>query len=139
MSSLKRFTVKQPFADYEVTLEANLDTLTIEKANMINNFWSDPEGRLDDEDGDVKRTVIRLFGRNAIHAMLAAGGATFNEKNKNAFSGQPIGHLWTTDLQEEEGWGGTESDGFGWCGIRIVAADVPGVDYESLELEEVAQ
>ena len=40
----------------------------------------------------------------------------------------------------EEGWGGESEDAndpFGWCGIRIVGADVSMPEYDELELSQV--
>ncbi|MNP86236.1 hypothetical protein D3C76_1863480 [compost metagenome] len=43
------------------------------------------------------------------------------------------------DLRGEEGWGGEgdASGTFGWCGIRVVSADVELPSFDDLELDEV--
>lgn len=136
--SIKRYTVEEAWKEYSVTLEVNHDILTPERAAMINEFWSDHECRLSDEDGDVVRAVVRLAGSSLINVMLAEGGAGFSETTNGPFGGNP-GPYWTKDLHEQEGWGGTEEGNpFGWCGIRCIAADVEVPGFSTVELKEVA-
>lgn len=138
MSNLKRYTVKESWKDYTVTLEADLSILTPERAELINTFWSDHKSRVHDENGDVVRAVIRLAGSTLIRIMLAEGGASFTEKTKGAILDMNPGPIWTEDLHNEEGWGGVEpGQPFGWCGIRCVAADVDTPSYDDLELKEL--
>lgn len=138
-TNLKRYTVKEAFKDYEVTLEVNHDQLTVERATLINDFWSANSSRLDAENGDVARAVIRLFGQTMINMMLAEGGASFSATAKNRMTDEHPGPYWTKDLHNEEGWGGTENgELFGWCGIRVIAADVDAPGFDDVELEEVA-
>ena len=138
--NIKRFKVKDTWKDYEVTLEVNLDRLTPERAELINSFWSEDKYRLRQENGDVVRAVIRLAGQTLINAMLSQGGTDFSESTKGLIFGDNPGHIWTKDdLHNEEGWGGpVEEDGFGWCGIRVVAADVHFPGFEDVALAEVA-
>lgn len=138
-ANIKRFKVKDAWKDYEVTLEVNLDRLTPERAEMINSFWSDDKYRLRHENGDVVKAVIRLAGQTLINAMLAQGGTEFYERTKGGFYDDP-GAIWSKDdLHNEEGWGGSvEEDGFGWCGIRVIAAEVSMPGYDDCALAEVA-
>lgn len=132
--NLKRYKVKDSWKDYEVTLEVNLDRLTPERAGLINSFWTGAEDRQDEEDGDIIRTVIRLAGLEVICEMLEDGGADFSS-NCNGYPARSS----TWALQNKEGWGGKiEGDEFGWCGIRVVAADVQVPSFEDLALAEVA-
>lgn len=138
-TNIKRFTVKDTWKDYEVTLEVDLDRLTSERAELINSFWSGDKYRLRQENGDVVKAVIRLAGQTLINTMLCQGGANFYEHTKGAFNDNP-GVIWSRDdLHNEEGWGGpVEEDGFGWCGIRVVAAEVSMPSYDEVTLSEVA-
>lgn len=138
-ANIKRFKIKDTWKDFEVTLEVNLDRLTAERAQQINSFWSSDKYRLLQEKGDVVRAVIRLAGQTLINAMLSQGGSEFSESTKWALFGDNPGPIWTEDdLHNEEGWGGTvEEDGFGWCGIRVVAAEVLLPGFEDLALSEV--
>lgn len=139
-ANIKRFKVKDTWKDYEVTLEVNLDRLTPERAEMINSFWSGDDYRLREEKGDTVRAVIRLAGQRLINAMLSQGGSEFSESTKGALFGDNPGPIWTQDdLHNEEGWGGTvEEDGFGWCGIRVVAAEVFVPGFDDVALSEIA-
>lgn len=132
--NIKRFKVKDTWKDYEVTLEVNLDRLTPERAELINSFWTSAEDRLAEEDDDVVRTVIRLAGLEVICEMLEDGGADFSS-DSNSYPARSS----TWALQNKEGWGGKiVGDEFGWCGIRVVAADVQLPGFEDVALSEVA-
>ena len=133
-TNLKPYKVKDTWKDYEVTLEVNLERLTEERAGLINTFWTGAEDRQDEENGDVIRTVIRLAGLEVICEMLEDGGADFSSKD-NSYPARSS----TWALQNKEGWGGKiEGDEFGWCGIRVVAADVQVPSFEDVALAEVA-
>lgn len=140
MTTIKRYTVKDSWKDYSVTLEADHSILTPERAQMINDFWSSNDDRADAEEGDVERAVIRFAGSNLINIMLRQGGANFTEKTRGPIFDDSPGPIWTKDLHDEEGWGGSEEGNpFGWCGIRCVAAEVDTPCFDDVELEEVAQ
>ena len=139
-TTIKRYTVKDSWKDYSVSLEVDHSILTAERAKMINDFWSNNDHRESDEDGDVVRAVIRFAGSNLMNMMLRHGGTDFTEKTRGPIFNDSPGPIWTKDLHDEEGWGGSEEGNpFGWCGIRCVeaAVDVPGFD--DVELEEVSQ
>lgn len=132
-TNIKRYKVKDTWKDYEVTLEVNLERLTAERAGLINSFWTEAEDRQNEEDGDIIRTVIRLAGQEVICEMLEDGGADFSS-GCNSYPARSS----TWALQTKEGWGGKiEGDEFGWCGIRVVAADVQVPSFEDLALAEV--
>ncbi|MFB4400925.1 DUF2528 family protein [Pseudomonas inefficax] len=137
--NIKRFKVKDSWKDYEVLLEVNLDRLTPDRAELINNFWGGSKFRVIQEKGDVVKAVIRLAGQTLINAMLQQGGTDFHEGTKGALLGDNPGPIWTKDdLHNEEGWGGTiDEDNFGWCGIRVVAAAVDMPSYEDVAIAEV--
>lgn len=138
-SLIKRYVVKDEWKDFEVTLEVNHNRLTPEIATQINEFWGGWGDRLIAESsGDVVKTTIRLFGLRMIHVMLSQGGASFGPNAKSPLFDEHPGKHWSCDLQNEEGWGGTGGDPYGWCGIRVVAADVDTPDFEDLVLTEVA-
>ena len=137
-ATIKRYMVKEVWKDYEVTLEVNHARLTPEVATMLNNFWSDSKSRLNTENGDPVRAAIRLFGQSMIYMMLSEGGSTFSvDTGKPSYLDNP-GPIWTKDLHDEEGWGGSiEGDPYGWCGIRVIAADVEAPGFYDVELAEV--
>ena len=136
--NIKRYLVKETWKEYQVTLEVNHDVLTEETASLINGFWSNADDRLSAENGDVVRTVIRLFGQTMIYRMLSEGGASFSITTKNLMTGDNPGPIWTEDLHNEEGWGGNEPGPYGFCGIRVIAADVDTPSYDDVELVEVS-
>jgi hypothetical protein len=134
-SGIIQYKVKEVWKDYEVTLEVDHTILTEEVATMINQFWSDDHWRLAAENGDVVRTVIRLFGSSMIKIMLGEGGSSFSCAPK---SGDNPGPYWTADLHNIEGWGGTQSGTpYGFCGIRVIAADVEELSFDDVELEAI--
>ena len=135
--NIKRYLVKETWKEYQVTLEVNHDVLTKETASLINGFWSNADDRLSAENGDVVRTVIRLFGQTMIYRMLSEGGASFGITTKNLMTGDNPGPFWTEDLHNEEGWGGDKPGPYGFCGIRVIAADVDAPGYDDVELVEV--
>jgi hypothetical protein len=140
MTTIKRYTVKDSWKDYSVTLEVDHSILTPQRAQMINDFWSSNDDRADAEEGDVERAVIRFAGSNLINIMLRQGGANFTEKTRGPIFDDSPGPIWTKDLHDEEGWGGSEEGNpFGWCGIRCVAAEVETPCFDDVELEEAAQ
>lgn len=133
MSNLKRYIVEDPFKEYSVSLEVDHDILTVDLAVQINGFWSGADHRLAEQDGDVEQTVIRLFGARLMALMLEEGGAEFSVRNPSA------GAYWGEKLRQLEGWGGETGSQFGWCGIRVAAADVTPSDYDSVELRVVPE
>lgn len=125
MSNLKTYRVKAAwFDDAEVSLQVDHDILKPELATLINSFWSDADARLADEDEDVVRAVIRLFGAAAIRYMMADGGASFGPVQKDWY--------WTKEVirDQGEGWPDWES-----LGILIVGAEVSPVGYDDVTLE----
>lgn len=140
MTTIKRYTVEESWKDYSVTLEVDHSILTAERAKMINDFWSNNDHRESEEDGDVVRAVIRFAGSNLINMMLRHGGTDFNEKTRRPIFNDSPGPIWTKDLHDEEGWGGTEDENpFGWCGIRVIAASVDTPSFDDVELKDITQ
>lgn len=127
---IKRYIVKDIWKDFEVTLEVDHSILTEERATMINEFWSDHDDRLLQENGNVVRAVIRLAGTSLINTFLD-GGASFSDTS--------IGDYVSSTFHNEEGWGGTVAgSAYGWCGIRVIAADVEQPCFDDVALVEVA-
>ncbi|AZD52227.1 hypothetical protein C4K19_0409 [Pseudomonas chlororaphis subsp. aurantiaca] len=138
-ANIKRYTVKEPWKDYSVTLEVDHSILSPDHAELINNFWGDHKYRVAAEKGDVVRAVIRLAGSTMIRIMLDEGGTSFTEKPSGPVFNDNPGPLWTKDLHDQEGWGGTvKGNPYGWCGIRVIAADIEALGFDDFELEEVA-
>lgn len=137
-SGIKRYKVKNTWKEYSVTLEVNHEILVEERATMINTFWSGHARRLSNEQGDVVKSVIRYFGSTMIRTMLAEGGADFGVNYKCPVTGGHPGRYWSEDLQKEEGWGGNDNaTPYGWCGIRVIAADVEAPTFDDVELEAI--
>ncbi|MGH8385513.1 MAG: DUF2528 family protein [Pseudomonas sp.] len=138
-ANLKRYRVAESWKDYEVTLEVNLDVLTQERAAMINQYLSDDKTRLMEESDDVVRVAVRLAGSTMIRIMLEQGGTSFTPASKTIFGDNP-GTSWTHDLHSAEGFGGCEADErpYGWCGIRVIGADVDVPGFFEVDLTEIA-
>lgn len=126
MSNLKSYRVTAAwFNDAEVTLEVNLDVLTPALAAEINNFWSGANERLQAEDDDIVRTVVRMFGGAAIRHFMEDGGASFGPC--------PWGdRQMTTEVLKAQVEGWPDIDGLG---ILISAAEVSAVEYHDVTLE----
>lgn len=133
-TNIKRFKVKDTWKDFEVVLEVDLDRLTTERAKQINDFWTGADDRLFAEDSDIVRTVIRLAGHEVMCEILEDRGADFGDADR--WSCQQT----TKKLHDSEGWGGEgNGDGFGWCGIRVVGAEVDIPGFEDVAVSEVTQ
>lgn len=124
MSTRERFLVR--YEDYAITLDVDREVLTVEKATLMNDFWSGNEDRLSAENGDVVRVMVRLFGVAAIRHMLADGGASFGSGQADT-----AGYWLKRVLREEhEGWYGPDE-----LGITIVTADVYVPDFDDVSME----
>lgn len=44
--------------EFEIVVEIDHNIMTDEMLHMINNFWSDSQGRLSDADGDITKAVV---------------------------------------------------------------------------------
>lgn len=130
MPNIKRYRVETGFTDYSVDLEVDHDKLNADLARQINGFWSGDSDRLNEEDGDEVRAVIRFFGVGVIRHLLADGGNFFGQSRRDA------GQIYSEEMREEEGWGGEDGTPFGYCGIRVIGADCETPDYDSVTLEE---
>lgn len=128
MSNITTYRVAADFfSDAEVTLQVDLDVLTPALAAEINNFWSHPKDRLQAEDGDVVRAVVRMFGEAAIRHFMADGGASFGPC--------PWGdRQMTVEVLKAQVEGWPDIDGLG---IGIVGAEVSAVGYHDVTLEAV--
>lgn len=126
MSAPERFLIQ--YDDHAITLQLDRALLTEEKATQINQFWGGAESRLDAEDGDVIRAVVRLFGAAAIRCMLSEGGASFSASDTGA------ARWWLEKVLDDqaEGWYGAEE-----LGVAIVTADVFVPDFDVIRMETV--
>lgn len=129
-AALKKFAITDLSGEFGITLEVDTEKLTPELATEINEFWGGADDRLQAEDGDVVRAVIRLYGARMMGLMLAVGGVTVDDRIET--SGPSI---WTKEMHAEEGWPGADGTPHGVLGIRVVEANVeaPGFDYVSLQ------
>lgn len=131
--AIRRYQVLEGFKEYEVTLEVDHSVLTQERATAINSFLSSDDDRLDEENGDVVRAVIRLAGQTLINLMLEWGDVDFSDARVEH------GDVWSKELRGLEGWGGElEGSGYGWCGIRVVSATVSNCSFYDLELRDLS-
>lgn len=122
MSNVKTYRVSADwFSDAEITLQVDHDVLTQDLATEINQFWSSAADRLDQEDGDVVRAVVRLFGSVAIHYFMAEGGVHFSPRGGDRH--------WTEAVLKEQVEGWPDCAGLG---ILITAAEVPAVGYDDV-------
>ena len=117
--AIKHYTVRQSWLDLEVTLKVDHYVLTEERAHEINNFWSNPEGRIDEEDGGVIHSVIKQVGQCFMRLMVD-GSTTYVPKLLR-------------DFENEEGYGGAE-----YSGITLIEAQGEiELLLEDMELAEV--
>ncbi|AZE47179.1 MULTISPECIES: DUF2528 family protein [Pseudomonas] len=127
MANLKQYTLKDTWKEWEITLEVDHDILTEERATVINSFWTSAVDRLSEADDDVVRAVIKLAAEGWVYDLLEAGGMRVDDGRQS--------QIWTEDRHNKEGWGGTvQGSAFGWCGIRLVSAEIE-VDLD-LEFQE---
>lgn len=133
MSTIKTFKVSDWSDNFSVVLEVDLDKLTPELAEQINNFRGSAEDHLEAEDGDVVRAVIRLYGSHMIALLVEDGGAYLSPSRVPGLC-----EAWTKKMQEEEGWPGGDGTPHGALGIRLLQADVQIPGFDDLELSEVA-
>ncbi|WP_233093604.1 MULTISPECIES: DUF2528 family protein [Pseudomonas] len=128
MSNLKTYKLKDTWREWEIVLEVNHDLLTPERAREINEFWTSPDYRLEEAGQDAVKAVIKMAGERLASSFLEIGGGVCRDDHS--------AKRWTREnLHEIEGWGGTEpGELFGWCGIRLVSADIE-VNLD-LELED---
>lgn len=131
--NIKRYKVSAPCSDYTVWLEVDHSVLTPELAQQINEFWTEHQARVDEEEGDHVRTVIRMAGDLVIGLMLESGWDV-----DFAISQIEQGKRWSEKFRDEEGWGAEDGTLYSRCGIRVIAATVERPGFYSLELEEVA-
>lgn len=112
------------FEDADVTLRVDHELLTPELATQINTFWSGDDSRLAEENEDVVRAVIRLFGVCAIHFLMSDEGGM-------GFQTDTDPH-WTKEVlkAQHEGWPAFEA-----LGILITSASVSSVGYGDVSLE----
>ncbi|MEJ2800602.1 DUF2528 family protein [Comamonadaceae bacterium PP-2] len=110
------------FNDAEVTLQVDRSVLTEELATEINTFWSGASDRLDAEDGDVVKVVIRHFGALAIAWMMEEGGYDCVVRPPYI----------TQQVIDSQGEGWPDVDGLG---ILITDAYVQPVTFDEVELE----
>lgn len=128
---IKTFKVQAEYNDLMyVMLQVDMDKLTPELATEINNFYG-RDGRIESEDDDVVRAVVRLYGARAIRNMLLGGGACFKFSNRLAVS------KWVTQPEDQLARirnGVLETD----C-IRVIEAQVAMPDFDTVELCDVVK
>ena len=127
MSSIKNYTVKASwYNDAEVTLRVDHDILTPALANEINSFWGDSEFRLDEENQDVVRAVIRMFGARSIALAMEQGGWDFSNHTYE----RGISTAKDVIDRDGEGWPIAEE-----LGIAVTDACVGCVGFDDVNLE----
>lgn len=127
---IKTFKVQAEYNDMMyVLLQVDTDKLTPEQATYTNDLYgpyslNGGQGRIEDEDGDVVRAVVRLFGALAIQQMLLAGGACFKARGSQA---------WRNRLEAELALD------FSSNGIRVIEAQVEIPDFDTVELCDIPE
>ncbi len=130
MSNIKTYTVKASwFNDAEVSLQVDHSILTPELAKEINDFWSDANYRLLQEDRDVVRVVVRMFGARAIALAMEQGGWDFS--NNSPAAGLRTAQEVIDDFGE--GWPKAEE-----LGISVIQVAADSVGFDDVELEVAA-
>lgn len=141
--NIKRYELKDDGKYYHVTLQVDLDVLTVAKATKINSNWAGSEDRLTKSGGNVQSAVIRLFGEAVISWMQSEGGVYFGPATTVCSHWSDLcGRTWSSNVWCSGGWGGYGLQGeanedYGWCGIRCIGADVSVPSFDELELVEV--
>lgn len=129
MSNLKTYKVKASwFNDAEVTLQVDHDLLTPELAKEINDFRSDNNYRLRQEDRDVVRVVIRMFGARTISLAMEQGGWDFS--NNSPAAGLRTAQEVIDDFRE--GWPKAEE-----LGISVIQVAADSVGFDDVKLEAI--
>ena len=128
MNNLKTYHITATDCDWStVTLQVDHDVLTTELAAEINGFGVDANWRLGQEDHDVVRVVIRMFGARAIAYLLGIGGADISADADAARE------MWTQSVLNSTGEGWPD---YSQLGIQIIAANVCAIGYDEVELED---
>ena len=138
---IKTFKVQAEYNDLMyVVLQVDTDKLTPELATQINDFWCYSEDRIDSEDGDVFRAVVRLYGTKAIHKMLLGGGACFKAGCGDCWrrnSCPAKSEEWAKQLEHLLADGQHELFELFGEPIRVIEARVEIPDFDSVELLDI--
>lgn len=119
---------------YEITWNAHEDcpVLTVEidhsictdaSLHQINNFFINAEDRYLDSDCDITATVLKMLAATCFTEQTGPNGGWNAEGLISLF-----------DNGNTEGWPPVD----GSHGIKILACDVPGVNYNDMTVEEVS-
>lgn len=106
-----------------LTVEINHSLCTDKLLHQINNFFINAEKRLEDSDGDITATVLKML---AVSCFVEQTGPTGGWNAEGLISIFDNGNM--------EGWPPMD----GSAGIKILACDTPGVNYDDMEVEEVS-
>lgn len=126
MSNLQRYFLGDFEGNIEIVFEVNTDIMTEEIAHEVNDFFYDAPYRLRRQNGDIRKTVVRLAAGYVVDMAMREGGWCFGTDSDGAA-------ICSKELRDQEGFGGEADDGnpFGFIGLRIVRADVsPEFDLE---------
>lgn len=125
MSDVKRYEITWNAHDDMPVLTVEIDpaVCTIETLENINNFFINAQDRLDEADGDVIATFLK---------MLAA--TCFTEQTGPTGDWNTQGLIALFEDGNMEGWPPMD----GSEGIKILGCDVPGVCYDDMIVEEVS-
>ncbi|KAF1005429.1 MAG: hypothetical protein GAK28_03181 [Luteibacter sp.] len=99
-----------------ITIEVDLDVLTVAMATEINDFWAEADEVLDASDGDVIVAATRRAASRILYTLI------------DGYTGE-----WAvTKLCESEGWPAKEQ-----LGMRVVDFDLPDMGSVELEFTEI--
>lgn len=119
MSEIKLYTGKYSTwnSDFEVVIEIDHDVCTEANLRELNNFWGGAEDRVNDEDGDVTKAVLKLLCAEILRRSVSAFDAV-QSFNWNAGKGV-------------EGWPSMD----GSFGIKIISYDELEISTSDIEIE----
>ncbi|CAI1063189.1 DUF2528 family protein [Serratia marcescens] len=100
-----------------LTVEIDHDICTYEHLHQINNFFIGHKHRLSDNDGDITVTVLKMLAAECFVQQVSEGW--------NAY-----GLICQFKDGNNEGWPPMD----GSNGIKIISCDVPGVNWDDMEV-----
>ncbi|EAP1704750.1 DUF2528 family protein [Salmonella enterica] len=124
MSDIKRYEIT--WCAHEdapvLTVEIDHSICTDGSLHQINNFFVSAEDRYLSSDCDITATVLKML---AVSCFTEQTGPT------GGWGAQGLINLFKSEF---EGWPPMD----GSEGIKILACDVPGVNYDDMEVDEVS-
>ena len=121
--AIKKGKLKIDQWDISLELELSIDTdkYTEKLAHKINDFWSGAAYRLEESDGDIIKTALKLYG-----------AAIFQEAAFNNF----LDNDWVTDKFDWDKGNGVEGfESFSNAGITLFSVENLQIESDIIEVE----